>query len=66
MVSDLLSWKPLMAHPYFHDQKARYPLSRMRGSNLPEAATTAMPGLPELSKNERTRLLLSGDQIVTD
>ena len=51
---------------YFHDQKAKYPFARSRGSNFPEAATTAMPGSPELSIKDRTRLLLSGDQMVTD
>jgi len=51
---------------YFHDQKAKYPSAKSRGSKLPEAATTAIPGAPELFKKDKTRLLLSGDQIVAD
>jgi hypothetical protein len=32
---------------YSHDQNARKPCASKRGSSLPEAGTTAIPGLPD-------------------
>ncbi len=54
-----------MGRLYSTTRKLNILAPEYRGCNLPEAATTAMPGFPELSKKDRTRLLLSGDQIVS-